>query len=292
MAKSKTGGSRAYIRGRIGSDVYSIGKDGKGKKQQVVRSLAESVANPQTQAQMVGRMIMSTISQAVAALRPIIDHAFDNVSGRQPNISEFTRLNYALIKADVDAHFNGSNEFGLNKYQEKGIKMGKWQISKGDVIVPTAVTCNTSFPRLDITLDENSVTVGSLRTALAGLSVDGYITLVSVGAADNPCEYVRVKLDTTLSDATTITASNVDELFSFEGNNTPSVALSNNVIQIGCENSRFTSCGGIIVSDKIGGQWKHSACTLFCGAAPDFKASVALPTYPQGENFYLNGGDL
>ena len=46
MAKSKVGGTRAYIRGRIGSDVYSIGKTSAGKKQQVVRSLAEQVKNP------------------------------------------------------------------------------------------------------------------------------------------------------------------------------------------------------------------------------------------------------
>lgn len=46
MAKSKSGGTRSYIRGKIGADVYSVGKDGKGKRQQVVRSLAEQVANP------------------------------------------------------------------------------------------------------------------------------------------------------------------------------------------------------------------------------------------------------
>ena len=37
MARSKNGGTRAYIRGRIGSDVYSVGKNSKGYKQQVVR---------------------------------------------------------------------------------------------------------------------------------------------------------------------------------------------------------------------------------------------------------------
>ena len=68
MAKSKNGGSRAYIRGRIGSDVYSVGKDGMGKKQQVVRSLAVQVTNPRSQSQMFNRMIMSTVMQGVSAL--------------------------------------------------------------------------------------------------------------------------------------------------------------------------------------------------------------------------------
>ena len=71
MAKAKSGGTRSFLRGRVGSDVYSIGKDAKGNKQQIVRSLAESVANPQTLAQMRGRMIMSTIMQAVSSMSAI-----------------------------------------------------------------------------------------------------------------------------------------------------------------------------------------------------------------------------
>lgn len=294
MAKSKTGGSRAYIRGRIGSDVYSIGKDGKGKKQQVVRSLAESVANPQTQAQMVGRMIMSTIAQAASALRPIIDHSFDNVSGRQPNISEFTRLNYALIKADVDAHFDSGNVFGMVKYQEKGALPGRYQISKGDLVIPNAVSLGSSYAQLLITLPENTVTVGALRTALAGLSVDGYLTLVSMGAGDQRVQYNRVSLDTDLADSTTITSSNVANLFAIEGNNTASVSITNNVIAIENSDARFSTLCGIIISDKIQGAWKHNECRLTkLGSAPvAYTAAIALPTYPQGENFYLNGGDL
>ena len=294
MAKSKTGGSRGYIRGRIGSDVYSIGKDGKGKKQQVVRSLAESVANPQTQAQMVGRMIMSTIAQAASALRPIIDHSFDNVNGRQPNISEFTRLNYALMKADVAAHPSSNNVFGLNKYQEKGCKRGCYVVSKGDLIAPSALSLDDSMAMLLITLPENDVKVGALKTALAGLSVDGFITLISISGQTQAVQYNRLKLDTNLADTTTITSSNVGNLFSFEGNNTPSVSLSNNVIEIKNSDGSYADIVGFIISDKVSGAWKHNSCQLTkigsLGLA--YPADTALPTYPQGENFYLNGGDL
>lgn len=294
MAKSKTGGSRAYIRGRIGSDVYSIGKDGKGKKQQVVRSLAESVANPQTQAQMVGRMIMSTIAQAASALRPIIDHAFDNVSGRQPNISEFTRLNYALIKADVEAHFSSGNSFGLVKYQEKGAKTGKYQISKGDIVLPSAITKVSQNTVMAITLPQDAVTVGSLKAALGGLSSDGYITMVTINNVDASGKYIRLMLDTDLADTTTITSSNVGSLFSYEGNDVPVFSLSNEVIQVRFSNDVTCASIGIIASDKVQGQWKHSNEQMSISAvqAPDYTAAVALPTYPQGENFYLNGGDL
>lgn len=294
MAKSKTGGSRAYIRGRIGSDVYSIGKDGKGKKQQVVRSLAESVANPQTQAQMVGRMIMSTIAQAASELRPIIDHAFDNVSGRQPNISEFTRLNYALIKADVEAHPSSGNTFGLVKYQQKGIRGGAYVISKGDLTIPNSWKPTSSKMFLHITLPENDVTVGALRSALGGFSSEGYLTLVGIDTFSNKVKYVRFALDTDLADSTQITASNVASLFAVEGNNEPSIELSNNEIQLALNGANSIYVQGVIASDKVQGTWKHSSCTLelLGSAALNYTAAVALPTYPQGENFYLNGGDL
>lgn len=131
MGKSKNGGTRSMLRGRVGSDVYSVGKDSAGKRQQVVRSLAESVANPQTSAQMKGRAIMSTVMQAVSALAQIIDHSFDNVPAGQPNVSEFIRRNYALIKEDVAANPSASNTFGIVKYGEKGAKQGVYVIAAG-----------------------------------------------------------------------------------------------------------------------------------------------------------------
>ena len=139
MAKSKSGGTRSYIRGRIGSDVYSIGRDGKGSRQQVVRSLAEQVSNPRSQSQMFGRMIMSTVMQAVSGLAPIIDHSFDGVAKGQPSISEFIRRNYALVKADAVAHAATGNSFELSKFQEKGCKVGYYAISTGTVVKPAAV---------------------------------------------------------------------------------------------------------------------------------------------------------
>ena len=110
------------IRGRVASDVYSIGRDAMGKRQQVVRSLAEVVSNPRTLSQMRSRMIMSTVMQALGALKVIVDHSFDNVSGVQPNLSEFIRRNYALAKADAIAHAGYANTFGMVKYGEKYVR--------------------------------------------------------------------------------------------------------------------------------------------------------------------------
>lgn len=288
MAKSKSGGTRTYIRGRVGSDVYSIGRDAKGKKQQVVRSLAESVANPQTQAQMKGRMIMSTIAQALAVLRPIVDHSFDGLVGARANLAEFTARNYALIKADVAAHNASDNKFGLVGYQEKGAKQGCYVISDGKASLPTALVLTQDMGSIAITLPSDNITIGGLKSAL-GLSDDEYFTLVGITANGN-ANYERFRINPALADSTVIDASNKDDIFAVEGNVAASISLASNVLSIAV--AAIANCCAVIISKKASGSYIHNKAVL--GDGKDFAntAAVALPTYPIGQENYLNGGDI
>lgn len=289
MAKSKAGGTRAYIRGKIGADVYSIGKDGKGRKQQVVRSLAEQVKNPQTTAQMRGRMIMSTIMQVVAQGSFLFDHSFDNVPTGQPSISEFIRKNYALIKTDVAAHEASGNSFGLNKYQEKGAHAGAYQISAGAAVLSSNWTVAIDGSEFG-NLGALSNTAKAFRDA-AGLGVDDYVTFVYIDQA-KVLHYARVRIDfTTLSDATAITSSNIANLFSIESDITLSVSISGNLITFATTDPYVAACG-IILSKKVGASYEHNDAVMTVDGAPDYTASVALPTYPTGSERFLNGGDI
>lgn len=288
MAKSKSGGTRTYLRGRVGSDVYSIGKDASGKKQQVVRSLAETVANPQTLAQMRGRMIMSTISQASAGLRVIIDHSFDGVSGIQANLSEFTKRNYALIKADVAAHPASDNVFGLSQYGEKGIKQGAYVISDGKAIVPAALVLNAGTGKVTITLVAGSTKVSDLKSLL-GLTSEEYFTLVGISATAGAV-YCRARISADIDATTEITAENVAGIFKLEGNKKFAVAFADNAITLTLADAAG-NCG-VIVSRKGNSGFYHSSCVLSDPTAPAWTADVALATYPVGNEMYLNGGDV
>lgn len=288
MAKSKSGGTRGMLRGRVGSDVYSVGRDSLGKKQQVVRSLAETVANPQTISQMRGRMIMSTVMQAVSAMRDIIDHSFDNATGRQGNISEFIRRNYALIKADVEAHPSSGNSFGLNQYQEKGIKQGAYIVSNGSVPAISAITLDGDNGMLTIGLTADTLTVGGLRAAL-GLANDEYFTIVCVNQS-NEFKYIRLNVKASLADSTAISAQNVSTLFDEDGNLDVTISLSDNDIRIIAAD--LAGDAGYIVSKKSNGGYIHSRCVLAVSGTPTYAADVALPTYPVGEEQFLNGGDI
>lgn len=287
MAKSKSGGTRSMIRGRVGSDVYSIGKTASGKKQQVVRSLAETVANPQTVAQMRGRMIMSTIMQAQSALKPIIDHSFDNVVGVQANLSEFIKRNYALIKADVAANPSSGNVFGLNAYQEKGAKQGAYVISDGKAAVPSAVTLAKATGIMTIALTADTLTIAGLKAALS-FGTEDYITLVGIDT-DGQAEYCRLHINQSLADDTAISSSNIADVFELGGNAEPTIAVTGNSITVTLA-AIANSCA-FIVTRKVTNGFQHSKATLGAGTSLSWNADAALPTYPVGENKFLNGGD-
>lgn len=289
MAKSKSGGTRSYLRGKIGADVYSIGKDGKGAKQQVVRSLAEVVSNPQTESQMRGRMIMSTVMQAVSAMAQIIDHSFDGIPTGQPSISEFIRQNYALVKADVAAHPAKDNTFGLNKYQEKGIKCGAWVVSAGNAVLPSTVrTSDAGGFYVDLTAD--TLTVGGLKAAIGG-NGNNYLTLVGIND-ETGFVFARVHVNTSLADDTAITADNVKTVFTIESNVAPNISLTENRIGVMIESLQYSGNVGVIISVKTESGWEHNKVQLISAGSYQFSADVALPSYPTGAARFLNGGEL
>lgn len=303
MAKSKSGGTRSYIRGRVGSDVYSVGRDAKGAKQQVVRSLAETVANPQTVAQMRGRMIMSTVMQAVSAMRPIIDHSFDNVPTGQPNISEFISRNYALIKADVAAHPASGNQFLLNAYKEKGAFPGVYVVSEGAAVLPSAVTPETYGGKISLTPAAN--TVGDLKAAL-GLTADEYLTVVELigkegagGVINYSFGYARYHINSALADSTVISSESINNVFNVETNLEDYISLSTDGgkfdINLGDPNGDLSSAA-LIISKKSGAGYIHNSATMQMFAASETTAAhasdVVLPTYPVGTEMFLNGGEI
>lgn len=292
MAKAKSGGTRSYLRGRIANDVYSIGKDAKGKKQQVVRSLAETVSNPQTVAQMRGRMIMSTVMQTVSALAPLIDHSFDNVANGQPSISEFIRLNYARVKEDVANHPATGNTFALNQYQEKGVKPGRYILSQGKGGDPYVAQASVSEgAKIQIHGIEDTTTFGDLK-AIWEVGSDGYLTLVWIGGTKK-AYFFRVRLASGIADDTVITAGNVATMFSIEDplNTMTTVTLASGTITIG-NNYSLNALGLIATYKDEGAGYYHNTAIMQVKENLGSPADTVLPTYPEGSQRFLNGGKL
>lgn len=292
MAKSKVGGSRAYIRGRIGADVYSIGKDGKGSRQQVVRSLAEQVSNPRTQSQMFGRMVMSTVMQAVSALQPIIDHSFDGLPKGQPSISEFIRQNYALVKYDATNFPTENNDFSLCKYQQKLMVNGPFVLSDGKAVLPAGIVADED-DGLRVTGIGETPTVGTFKAAW-GLTKDEYITLVAPNV-NTQGEYedvniCRLSFDFTVADSTALTAEVLNAAAKMEGTKNLTFTVANGAVTI--EGIACEDRNSIIVSRLENGTYIHNKASMQHGSASMNTADIVLPTYPIGTQQFLNGGDL
>ena len=297
MAKSKSGGTRSYIRGKIGADVYSIGKDGKGAKQQVVRSLAEVVSNPQTALQMKGRMIMSTVMQAVSGLSQIIDHSFDGLPAGQPSISEFISRNYALIKADVEAHPSAGNTFGLVKYQEKGIRGGAYIISNGKAaLVPFTVTDSIFSIAIAASAQSANATLQDMLNKM-GLTVNDKFTLVWVGETSDggrTVAFARFSFKDGIDVTAKIATLGLANIFDVESNVDYALGsyatYTNGTLDF--QSPISTNSSGCITSKKTADGWEHSKTILANDGNVSYTSAVALPTYPVGSQRFLNGGDL
>ena len=296
MGKSKWGGTRGYLQGKIANDVYSIGKDGKGRKQQVVRSLAETVANPQTTAQMRGRMIMSTVMQAMKAMQVIVDHSFDGYPAGQPSLSQFISRNYELVKADVAAHPASGNKFGLVKYQEKALKYGQWLIADGRAQWPSG-SFDKDYPhQVQFAVPLTNPKVGDLFDA-CGLGADDYVTVC--GIKNGSFVYMRFRLKQNVDKTAALTAENVAGLFDTEGNGEAYILLesssSKNYVTLALDNGSMVPIytATCILTKKVGSTFRHSTAQMSVeGATVAYTADVALPTYPTGTEQFLNGGDI
>lgn len=297
MAKSKNGGTRAMIRGRIANDVYSIGKDGKGKKQQVVRSLADEVKNPRTLAQMQGRCIMATCMQVVSAISPIIDHSFDGVPAGQPSISEFIRRNYALLKADSVKLGGFGQDFIFNKYQVKGALGGKYEISDGELDAFPTANYNYSMWEGSIFisgLSEAQIVAADLYAAIK-LDTNDFVTLVILDS-NGAGQWLRLKKALAVDSTTVLTADNLSTAFTMEGTFNPAMGFSGSTdktLYIGLNTSYSAEGNGcaVILTKEAESGYVHSPATMKAPQPREYGFTAAVETYPLGDQKFLNGGD-
>lgn len=82
MARSKQGGAWGFLRGKVGGMSYSIlgaDKSGSGKKEQIIRSLPETVKNPQTAGQTMQRMKLAPAQKFYSAFSELLSNAFQGI---------------------------------------------------------------------------------------------------------------------------------------------------------------------------------------------------------------------
>lgn len=123
-------------RGSVGDIVFSR-LDG----QQVARVRNRAPRNPQSPAQMVQRIIMSSVGKAYSFMQAICDHSFEGFESSQQSQRKFMEVNVGILRdkvADVLAYpvesaVKSSNAFNFSFKNDYAPVMNRYQISAGSL---------------------------------------------------------------------------------------------------------------------------------------------------------------
>ena len=226
MAWSKTGGTRAFIRGRVADDLYQVTHDKYGRKVQIVRGVEDSRINNNTKLQALSRMQMALLMGSLKQFKEIVDHSWENIPYGQLSIAHFVEVNMPLIQDDCREHWDGDNVFDYPTKGTTDVRLGLFKIAEGTLNLPAAITwvsLDEEDTRVTIGFEcgNASPTMGDLKAAL-GANANDYITfLVLCGLGlrrFNRFKYARFYIDDTLSDDTVITTALLSQVFRIEGN--------------------------------------------------------------------------
>lgn len=193
-------------RGKVGNLVAR-----KGDNKTILTEYQPIVKNPQTNAQMAQRIILSTVAQAIPLLYPIIDHSFEGFAVGSKCTREFRRLNMSLLRqyAAVDFRDNPKATDATVFMTTKGIKAlipNKYQISSGSLAAPKITVVRDASPSPYLVPQLPNITVpcekeqggteyrmklGNLLSAIFGLTAPGeQLTFVVIQRSGDGFKYV------------------------------------------------------------------------------------------------------
>ena len=98
MATGRVGGTRSKISGKVGSEVYTVRRDGKGSCEQVVGPLPESREDTLTEDVVEQRIRMSICYRYMKAIPFILNNAFKADETKSLNLQEFVRVNISVLR--------------------------------------------------------------------------------------------------------------------------------------------------------------------------------------------------
>lgn len=257
-----------HARGKVGSLVFS-----RSNGQQIVRSRAEVVKNPQTTTQMIQRIILNTIAQAYSRMAAITDHSFEGVQNGQKSMSYFMKKNMEMLRAkianisidsgllgDVYAFTPiGQNVLAPNAYEiAKGTlpEVRAYELEEDNTVAAMALTENTYAG----VLNQYGLKRGDQLTFVT-MQQDGLTNIVSF-------HFARVILDPQNADGT---EADLSSAFIVDGAiNLPNVrnegefsklTFDTDHVEFGFTNG-YLAATGIIVSRKENGTWLRSNCKM------------------------------
>lgn len=105
-----------------------------------VRQRTQTVRNPQTDAQMVSRVKLTTVQRAYSVLKPICDHSFEGAVGEARNQLMFVGYNLKVLSAVIDEEPNPAECYNFNQKTQMRMLPNNYMMSYG-----TLLPCTWNF---------------------------------------------------------------------------------------------------------------------------------------------------
>lgn len=145
MARSRVGGSKGLLSGKVGDVIYSITRNADGSFRQMIGANPESRFNPNTDAQACARMTMGMIERAMFTYRDFMGTGFEGVDPGTNSVSKFSEVNYNEIREEILQYWDMPDWTEWNyDFPKKGQtvpKDGEFIISQGSIRWDGLVYC-------------------------------------------------------------------------------------------------------------------------------------------------------
>lgn len=267
---------------------------------QVTKDRVYDVKNPRTLSQMSTRMLLATASAAYSAMREIVNHSWERLTYGQPTMSAFIQVNIVLLKANLSAV---TSKFAYNRYKDRGLVPGAYQISEGTLATPSfTYTASSGDGSISLVLNPAGLASGWTATQLAaalGLSIGEMATICMIfgNSAADGYNFGFVRLKFIASGDVAITTQNLSTYFEIESSlGTPTATVNAANLTLLFDDVDINDASAIaracIYSRSSANGWLRSTTvfTIPAGMALNPAADVALATYPVGSDYILNGG--
>lgn len=280
-----------HARGKVGSLVFS-----RSNGQQITRARAEVVKNPQTDAQMVQRILLNTVAQAYSKMSAIVDHSFEGIPAGQKSMSYFMKKNLDSLRQVLAAQAGDlSTEPKVSPINSNILAVNDYEISKGSLPTVEPSDVVGSGIMSGVTTNTYAAVINKF-----GLQRGDQLTIVMIEENNQNLlsfRYARIILDPRNADGSEAPLSTA--FFTGNAVTLPNPKNENNGIGFALEDGEITFTpvdycvgGAMIVSrQKEDGTWLRSNSHLIAGEEGtmiEFSVQDALDDFKAGRIEIIN----
>lgn len=282
-----------HARGKVGDLVFS-----RVNGQQVTRARAAVVKNPQTEPQVIQRIILNTVSQAYSRMSAIADHSFEGVAQGQKSMSAFMKKNMAQLRQRMTAAVNaggnfeaiydftpiGTNNFGVNPYI----------ISVGSIPAVNVVSVATAT---GAKIEAPAANTYAAFIEKYGLAVGDQLTFCAIvvsNTGDRSFNYARVILNPESGDlsAPLIQNNAINSANSRNAGEFSALAYSADGITFNVGTGSILAGAVIVSRQKTDGTWQRSNSQLVIDSAAVIALTDSYSLQDAIDQFYTDTLDL